>query len=115
MDLNPQFTGYKKFRPSRLGGELQLFQRTGIDLVHGWLVDPSSPEHRAVVKTQDYDSSMDLVVEADDLTHGKFVVSQDASGASGSGSPGIGNTLTHDQREKVEDGECPLLAHVRSY
>ena len=77
MDLNPLFIGSTSFRPVTTGGELQLFEQAGITLVHGWLVDPSGPEHSALVRTQDYDSSVNLLVEADHLTQGRFMVAED--------------------------------------
>lgn len=75
MDLNPLFTGLSSFRPEGNGGELKLFELCNILLVsyivstgirfanlrsyskvHGWLVDPQSPEHEIVSKAEDYDT-----------------------------------------------------------
>jgi hypothetical protein len=105
MDLNPLFTGYTSFKPSGLsGGELQLFEKTGIQLVHGWLVEPGSPEHFALAHNKDYDGAVTLVVEADHLTNGKLVNSIDESGPSGSSSSGPASALTEEEQKKVEDG-----------
>jgi hypothetical protein len=57
----------------RDGCEPTLFASTGIDLVHGWLIDPESPKYAAVSRLQDYDSAMNLIVEADVLTRGLLV------------------------------------------
>jgi hypothetical protein len=54
-------------------GELALFASAGISLVHRWLIDPESPEYPAVSRVKDYDSAMNLIVEADVLTCGLFV------------------------------------------
>ncbi|TCD60335.1 hypothetical protein EIP91_010344 [Steccherinum ochraceum] len=75
MDLNPLFTGATLFRPAgSTGGELKLFSQANIKLVHGWLVDPESPEYPALERTKDYDSSVNLIVEADHVAKGKLVV-----------------------------------------
>jgi hypothetical protein len=53
--------------------EPTLFESTGIDLVHGWLIDPESPEYAAASRMQDYDSAMNRIVKVDVLTRGLFV------------------------------------------
>ena len=130
MDLNPLFTGSTSFRPAgEAGGELKLFEQAGVRLAHGWLVDPSSPEYAVVARMQDYDTAVNLLVEADYLTKGHFVVaeseyepvpgpssagpsSSSSAGPSRSGSssaragPSTPRTydLTLEQQQKVEDG-----------
>jgi hypothetical protein len=54
-------------------GELALFASVGISLVHGWLIDPESPECPAISRVKHYDSAMNLIVEADVLTCGLLV------------------------------------------
>lgn len=100
MDLNPLFTGPTLFRPGGKGGELDLFKHAGIDLVHGWLVDPRSPEAPAVTKVEDYDSAVDLVATADHITKGQLLGTDATSGPSSPTSP-----LDAEDRTKVEDGE----------
>ncbi|KAA1467224.1 DUF544-domain-containing protein [Dentipellis sp. KUC8613] len=73
MDLNPLFTGATRFRPAVDGGELELFDQAGIKLVHGWLIDPESPERAAVAHVEDYDTAVNLIVEADHLSNGQLV------------------------------------------
>lgn len=116
MDLNPQFTGSTSFRRSGENtGELDLFKQVGIPLVHGWLVDPHSPEAIAVAKAQDYDSAVNLVVEVDHITKGNFVVHEDdpfVGGGSGSGNGsagpnGVGTDYTSEEKAKIEDGTYP--------
>ena len=137
MDLNPLFTGSTSFRPAgEAGGELKLFEQAGVRLAHGWLVDPSSPEYAVVARMQDYDTAVNLLVEADYLTKGHFVVaepeyepvpgpssagpsSSSSAGPSRSGSssaragPSIPRTydLTLEQQQKVEDGGRGLLLY----
>ncbi|KAJ3782689.1 hypothetical protein GGU10DRAFT_275013 [Lentinula aff. detonsa] len=102
MDLNPLFTGAKSFRPNGIGGELKLFEQVGIDLVHGWLVDPESPEAEAISQTEDYDSAVMLIAEADHITKGRFVVDDsdiDIPLAGSSRSP----VYSDEERAKIEN------------
>ena len=110
LDLNPLFTGSSSFRPAGAGGELQLFEQAGIKLVHGWLVDPTSPEYAVLSRTEDYDTSVNLLVEVDHLTKGQFVVA-DSEPSSSAGPSRRQSTynLTAEEQKKVEDGELPLL------
>lgn len=102
MDLNPLFTGAKSFRPNGTGGELKLFEQVGIDLIHGWLVDPESPEAEAISHTEDYDSAVMLIAEADHVTNGRFVVDDsDIPQAESSKSP----VYSDEERAKIENGE----------
>jgi hypothetical protein len=109
MDLNPVFTSTTAFRPATTGGELALFASAGITLVHGWLADPEGPEFAAVKRVEDYDSAMNLIVEADVLTSGLLVGTGHAAYIDGTGQAGPSNPnikLTDEERQKVEDGEC---------
>jgi ubiquitin carboxyl-terminal hydrolase MINDY-1/2 len=114
MDLNPLFSSCTAFRPATTGGELALFASAGISLVHGWLVDPASPEHAAVSRVEDYDSAVNLIVEADVLTRGLLVGADadrddaDDAGPSEAGPSHSNVDLTDEERRKVEDGEYPL-------
>ncbi|KAI0267522.1 hypothetical protein BGY98DRAFT_1024801, partial [Russula aff. rugulosa BPL654] len=74
-------------------GELALFASAGISLVHGWLIDPENPEYPAVSRVKDYDSAMNLIVEADVLTCGLFVGhgAQDDGDRAGSSRAGPSN------------------------
>ncbi|KAL1949914.1 hypothetical protein VTO73DRAFT_8795 [Trametes versicolor] len=107
MDLNPLFTGSTLFRPQGSGGELKLFEQAGIKLVHGWLVDPSSSEHAVLSRTKDYDSSVNLLVEADYATKGHLVISEEpgpsSSQEAGPSRHDSAYTLTPEQQRKVED------------
>ena len=112
MDLNPVFTSSITFRPATTGGELALFSSAGISLVHGWLIDPESPEYPAVSRVKDYDSAMNLIVEADVLTRGLLVGNgaqgdEDGAGSSQAGPSDSGVNLSEEERRKVEDGELP--------
>ncbi|GLB44751.1 putative MINDY deubiquitinase [Lyophyllum shimeji] len=77
LDLNPSFTSPTSFLAATqtAGGELKLFSQAGIDLVHGWLVDPESPEAMAMreEQTEDYDSAVALIAEADYIAGGLLV------------------------------------------
>lgn len=139
MDLNPLFTGATLFRPAGAsGGELKLFEQANIKLVHGWLVDPESPEFHVLSRTKDYDSSVNLIVEADHVAKGRLVVADDShsnyveeapagrssaagsSSATGSSSAGASRSgsssayrpstgLSSEDRQKVEDGACTAI------
>lgn len=114
MDLNPVFVDAHGFRPQMRkdlgGGEgLELFSHANISLVHGWLVDPSSQEYEAIQRAGDYDTSVNVVAEADHLTEGRLVVDENEAGGSSSGADGSSHTgeqnhtWTTEQRTKVED------------
>ncbi|KAF9219474.1 DUF544-domain-containing protein [Gyrodon lividus] len=77
LDLNPQFTGVTSFHPAGDGGELKLFEQAGIKLVHGWLVDPESPEAKVISQIRDYDSAVTLIADADHITKGKLLTNYD--------------------------------------
>jgi len=101
MDLNPLFTMSTSFRPAGAGGELKLFEQVGISLVHGWLVDPQSPEGKTLEKIQDYDSAVSLIAEVDHLTHGRFVIDEDVQDPPTPTSPTT--NWTESEKAKIED------------
>lgn len=115
MDLNPVFTGPTSFRPAGTGGELKLFEQVGIKLVHGWLVDPDSPEAAAVAKTADYDSTATFIADADHTAKGQLVVADESNVA---GSSRHSNNWTDEERIKIETGEsafsCPTCNSPKS-
>ncbi|KAF9027116.1 hypothetical protein BDZ89DRAFT_1113545 [Hymenopellis radicata] len=103
MDLNPLFTGSTSFRPGGSGGELDLFKQAEIELVHGWLVDPESPEASLLAKTPDYDSAVMLIADADHITKGQLVRDDSRPQtpvASGSSSSAV-NNHSEEEREKI--------------
>lgn len=102
MDLNPLFTNATSFRPAGDAGELKLFEQAGIQLVHGWLVDPESPEYTAVTKFEDYDTAVNLVADADHTTRGQLL---EAAGPSQAGSSKMVDNYTDAEREKIDDGK----------
>lgn len=104
MDLNPLFTGITSFRPAGEGGELKLFEHAGIELVHGWLVDPSTPEHSVLSRAGDYDSAVNLLVEADHLSKGQLVTCEDDPSPS-QGPNQADTVLTPEDHQKIEDGK----------
>jgi hypothetical protein len=110
MDLNPLFTSATAFRPGGAGGELQLFQQAGIQLVHGWLADPDSQEAEALAKTPDYDSAVTLIADADHITQGNLVVSEKAKQASRSANGSAQRHWTVEEQEKVARGTCNNLS-----
>ncbi|THH08189.1 hypothetical protein EW146_g9070 [Bondarzewia mesenterica] len=107
MDLNPLFTSQTAFRPAGISdnGALDLFARTGIPLVHGWLVDPHSPEYEAISKLEDYDNAVNAIVEADHIMKGQFVRVNGGEGENRAGpsTGGEGVHLSEGDRRKVED------------
>jgi MINDY deubiquitinase len=59
MSFNPIFTSIAF---EQKAGEVSLFASLGIPLVHGWLVDPASPEeYAAVSRVRSYQSAQDLI------------------------------------------------------
>ncbi|KAF9450491.1 DUF544-domain-containing protein [Macrolepiota fuliginosa MF-IS2] len=107
MDLNPLFTAATSFRPSGGGtGELDLFEKAGIQLVHGWLVDPESEEAEVIQRVKDYDRAVEFIAEVDHLTHGKLVPDESTfhEPAGSSSQPSTSPTnYTDGQRRKIED------------
>ncbi len=110
MDLNPIFTGPTLFRPSSHGGELELFKLAKIKLVHGWLVDPQSPEAPAVMKVEDYDAAADLLAAADHITMTQSAVGRDNAQVASS-SKADSTMLSNEDQAIVEDGEPELGFH----
>jgi len=104
MDLNPLFTNYTSFG----GGELDIFEQAGIKLVHGWLVDPDTPDFNTLSKwSSDYDSAMNLIADADHLTKGRLVPTE------GDEAGGSTLKLSEEDREKVEAG-MPFLCIINA-
>ncbi|KAG2114837.1 hypothetical protein DEU56DRAFT_841746 [Suillus clintonianus] len=115
LDLNPVFTGATSFRPAGEGGELMLFEQAGIELVHGWLVDPGSEENRVLQHVRDYDTAVTLIADADHITRGRLLSvdvwgegeaggsSQAGSGPSGYAGPNSpSDNYSEKDREKIE-------------
>jgi hypothetical protein len=110
MDLNPLFTTPTSFRPAGDGGELKLFDEAGIRLVHGWLADPESPEAVVLSNTQDYDSAVNLIADADHITKGQLVIDDDnfESSVHQAGPSNASQNYTSEEREKIENGMCAI-------
>jgi hypothetical protein len=109
MDLNPIFTDATSFHPSAgAGGEFRLFEQVGISLLHGWLVDPDSPEAPVLRRIQDYDSAVGLIAEVDHLTNGRFVVDDRALHVQ-SDATSPTREWTDEALEKVQDGKMVLI------
>jgi MINDY deubiquitinase len=106
MDLNPLFTGASTFRPTGDGAALDLFKQANIKLVHGWLCDPNSREYGSLLLTQDYDSAMDLIAEADSLTNGQLVAASEWPGEVPNHHPEINVRLEPEAQTKVKNGVC---------
>jgi hypothetical protein len=119
LDLNPLFTGPTSFRPAGDGGELMLFEQAGIELVHGWLVDPEGDEYRVIQHVRDYDTAVTLIADADHITSGRLLTadvwggaepeagssSQGPSSQSGYASPtSPSDSYSEKDREKIEHG-----------
>jgi hypothetical protein len=111
MDLNPVFTSATAFRPAGDGGELKLFERAGIKLVHGWLVDPEWPGAAVIAKTPDYDSAVNLIALADYTSKGQLV-SGDMPSVAGPSNPT--SDYTEEERERLEDGERQFIQSTKT-
>jgi ubiquitin carboxyl-terminal hydrolase MINDY-1/2 len=92
--FNPNFTS-TAFCP--IGDEARPFEILGISLVHGWLVDPASPEYAAVKRVGDYQSARNLLVEA-----GFLKQDTNLTGAAGPSRPN--RNPTEEAKEKYNDG-----------
>jgi ubiquitin carboxyl-terminal hydrolase MINDY-1/2 len=101
MDLNPVFTSATSFRA--IGDELNLFKQAGIQLVHGWLVDPESLETAVINKAPDYDSAVNFIAHADHTSKGRLVVSDDLP-PNFSGPSKSEQNFNPDEQERIEDG-----------
>ncbi|KAG8982966.1 hypothetical protein FRB90_006434 [Tulasnella sp. 427] len=99
MDINSVWTSSSSFKQLGEGGELKLFHLCSVDLVHGWLADPSSQEYEALIKVEDYDGAVNKVVAADSLTHGRLVESDQPN----SGQQTATLELTKEQQALVKD------------
>ncbi|EEB98181.1 hypothetical protein MPER_02356, partial [Moniliophthora perniciosa FA553] len=107
--LNPLLRECKSFRPEGHGEELMLFEQVGIDLVHGWIVDPNTDEAKVLSKphAEDYDSAVVLIAEVDHLTKGQLVVHDtdipQETQVEGAGSSKAPSKWTEEEREKIDD------------
>lgn len=104
MDLNPVFTDITAFHPAGLDGGLKLFHHAGIQLVHGWLADPSTREYEVLKRIQDYDSCVNLIAEADHISRGQLLQNeQEASAPGAAPTHQRSSSLTPDEQQKLED------------
>jgi MINDY deubiquitinase len=104
VSFNPVFTSIG-FHP--VGGEIALFSRVRIPLVHGWLVDPANrEEYDAIsrVKNRDYVSAHKLITDMDHLTGGRLMETH----AEQAGPSGPNTNLTEEEKLKYKDGEYLL-------
>ena len=59
LNIDPMFDGQFSNSP-----EMSLFRLYGVDVVHGWLVDPHEPIHHHVIEAESYEHSQMLLIEA---------------------------------------------------
>ena len=59
MDVNPQFTSPQSIEYTN---NLATFDLLGVELVHGWVVDPQDLETCAVVENKSYNELIELVI-----------------------------------------------------
>lgn len=112
LSLNPKF-GTSGFKPSSTtgAGELSLFSLANVELVHGWLVEPTSEEgggeeYEVLVGTcGDYDTALERVVEGDVIT-GTEVGEDDEAGILAQ--VARRSLWTPSQERVVRDGMPPL-------
>lgn len=96
-----------------------MFEQAGIELVHGWLVDPDSGEYRVLQHVRDYDTAVTLIADADHITRGRLLTadvwggaepeagssSQGRSGPSSYANPSSpSDSYSEKDREKIEHG-----------
>lgn len=67
LDVNPKFTcGVEGYEYTQ--GVATLFDMLGVDLVHGWLVDPQEEELHALLRNKSYNECVEMVIRANDVT-----------------------------------------------
>merc|ERR1711982_52833 len=67
IDVNPKFTcGVEGYEYTQ--GVATLFDMLGVDLVHGWLVDPQEEELHALLRNNSYNECVEMVIRANDVT-----------------------------------------------
>ncbi len=77
-------------------------------------MDPSSPEYQVLSRTEDYDTSVNLLVEVDHLTKGQFVVSEtEPSSSQGPSQRQSTYNLSQEEQKKVEDGKKDPSTNIR--
>lgn len=59
LNVDPHFAG--GFTPSV---EVSVFDVFGLKIVHGWIIDPQSPEYANVIKHNSYEEAQGVLVEA---------------------------------------------------
>lgn len=65
LDVDIEFDGINNFKgiSERDSGELSVFEYAGVELVHGWLADPSSPEeYEALMRAGSYEGAQITLV-----------------------------------------------------
>ena len=63
MDVNPQFTSPQSIEYTH---NLAAFDLLGVELVHGWVLDPQDLESCAVVEMKSYNELIELVIGGDE-------------------------------------------------
>jgi len=63
MDVNPQFTSPQSIEYTH---NLAAFDLLGVELVHGWVLDPQDLETCAVVEMKSYNELIELVIGGDE-------------------------------------------------
>jgi hypothetical protein len=59
LNVDPHFGG--GFTP---GLEVSIFHVFGVKIVHGWVIDPETPEYASVIKYNSYEQAQSVLVEA---------------------------------------------------
>ena len=99
MDLNAVFTSTTPYRSdtTQTSGEHALFVGGEITPVHGWLIGPEGPEYAAIKRMDDYESAINLIVEADVLTSSLFFGTGNVESGDGAGLC-LATTQVHPRR-----------------
>lgn len=62
LNIDPMFDGQFSNSP-----EMSLFRLYDVDVVHGWLINPESPNSKHVIEAESYEHSQILLVEASEI------------------------------------------------
>lgn len=79
LHIDVAFKDIWSFKGTGDAGELAIFQRCGVPLVHGWVADKDSAEFDAVTRAETYDGAQMAIVAGMELQDKESKTPQDIS------------------------------------
>jgi len=95
LDVNVRFRNVRDFE---FTADIVVFDLLGINLIHGWLVDPTCA-HYNTLKEYSYNKAMEKIVAMQALTHTKSKEHVQSNSQ---------NTITEDDKGSDNDGELQV-------